>query len=159
MLEKNLKFYEEEEQELIFTEWNVDLAYEIGKDIVEFAKKERKTVGVEIYTQGRTVFKYLSQEATPNHEKWLSRKRNSVLFFYHSTAYLYKKMEADETQLVRKYGLPCEEATIIPGGFPIYVKGVGIIGSLCVTGMSFQEDHHLIVEMIKKWKEKKVNLW
>ena len=45
-------------------------------------------------------------------------------------------------------GLDNAEFVLAGGGFPIWVKHAGMIGSLCVSGLQEREDHRLAVDAI-----------
>ncbi len=123
-------------------------ATDIGKIIIEKAINEKRALCISIYINGRELFRFLSDECTPNHEQWLNRKRNTVLFFHQSTKFIGEKLNQDSSLLRKKYGLNEQEHTVVSGGIPIIVKGCGVIGALCISGMMPQEDHDLAVEML-----------
>ena len=82
------------------------------------------------------VFHFSAPAALPGSDRWVLRKHNTVMFFSHSSAWVLEKINGDQQVLSSKYGLDLKDHVAASGGFPILVKGVGLIGSLCVSGLS-----------------------
>ena len=54
----------------------------------------------------------------------------------------------DET--LQRYFLSPSEYAIAGGGFPIAVKGTGVIGAITVSGLPDRQDHQIIVDTLCK---------
>lgn len=50
--------------------------------------------------------------------------------------------------LAGRYGLPAIDYADHGGGFPIMVRGVGVIGTVVVSGLAQQDDHMAIVDVL-----------
>ncbi|EFQ36058.1 hypothetical protein CGRA01v4_06030 [Colletotrichum graminicola] len=89
----------------------------------------------------------------PDNEIWVQRKRNSVLRWGCSTWLLHNKMGGDEKLFASKSGMSREQASkyaIHGGGVPIRVQGVeGVVAVVVVSGLKQDEDHGVIVDVIK----------
>lgn len=116
----------------------------------ELLQKKNKKVAIEIFKNGRISLLYLPDQLNPDKIDWLKRKRNSVLYFGMSTKALNEKQNGDESLLVSKYSLDRSQYTIEMGAVPISVEGVGIIGSLAITGLTALEDHMLAIELLQE---------
>ncbi len=108
---------------------------------------------LEIYKNGRRMLLFITDKMSPDKENWLERKRNSVLYFGLSTHDLNKKCDGQASVLESKYGLDKGNYTLVAGGIPIVIEGVGMVGALCVTGLLPEEDHDLAVNILHKVKE------
>lgn len=69
-----------------------------------------------------------------------------------------RKFDGDEAGFASKFGISNEKAgeySIHGGAIPLRVKGVeGIVAVVVVSGLRQDEDHGVIVEVIKEhWKE------
>lgn len=98
----------------------------------------------------------------------MRRKRNTVLRFGASSWLMRCKMLAAtaaaadvEAAFVKKYALPssnggsvADDYAIHGGGFPVRVKGVeGVVGVIVVSGLKQEDDHQVIVEVVKDFIE------
>lgn len=152
MEERNWQeYYEEllkEEMELAFPRFTNEDALRLGQIIIEKAKGNPIPLGIEIVLNGLMVFRYYPSGITRDHEMWLSRKRKAVELRESSsmrlTAYL-----AQANATLSDWKLNEKEYCLGGGGYPIRIKGSGVIGSVCASGYVDTEDHAIIVEAIK----------
>ena len=143
-----LAMCEEQEERLQFAHFSRADALELGLKLYENAKKQPVPVAIEITVNGLVVFRYFPDGALPDSELWLARKRNSVALMEMSSLHFLAWLEQNgETLESRK--LPPNEYAAGGGGFPIRVRGTGVIGSICVSGLpDHMEDHRLVVETL-----------
>ena len=47
--------------------------------------------------------------------------------------------------------MPENEYACCGGGFPLTVKTIGVIGTICVSGLPHMEDHKLIVDALEEY--------
>ncbi|MFR5641060.1 MAG: heme-binding protein, partial [Butyricicoccus sp.] len=99
---------------------------------------------------GLVVFRYFAEGAKPDSELWLARKRNAVDLMETSSLRFFAELEdAGETFADRKLD-PNEYAA--GGGFPIRLRGTGVIGSICVSGYpDHVDDHQLIINTLAEY--------
>ncbi len=98
---------------------------------------------------------------TPDHETWARRKVNAVLRWTRSTWRLNREFNGDEAAFKRVFQLSEEQANsyaIHGGAVPVRVQGVeGIVAVVVVSGLRMEEDHGVIVDVIKQgWEEREV---
>lgn len=108
---------------------------------------------LEVYHSGRPGVVYIPENLAPDKADWLRRKRNTVLYFGLSTQALFEKQKGEESLLASKYGLELKDYTWTPGGVPIQVKGVGLVGAVTVTGLKPEEDHALALGLLRTLQE------
>lgn len=80
-------------------------------------------------------------------DRWLKRKQRTVEELGHSGYYLF--LENEESHIYQKYEND-EKYVICGGGFPICVNGENI-GVFCVSGLSHEQDHQLIVDAFEQY--------
>jgi uncharacterized protein (UPF0303 family) len=56
----------------------------------------------------------------------------------------------------KRHAVSFADYAIHGGGFPIYVLGVGIVGSVVLSGLPQREDHGLVVEALGEMLNVKV---
>lgn len=135
---------EQEEERLQFTSFSRADALALGLRLVEDAKAFPDPVAVEITVNGLVVFRYFPDGARLDSELWLARKRCSVELMDMSSLHFLAWLEANgETLESRK--LPADDYAAGGGGFPIRVRGTGMIGSVCVSGLPDHRDDHRLV--------------
>lgn len=94
---------------------------------------------------------------SPDNERWVARKRSTVLRWGCSTWLMHCKYAGDEDKFRAKFGMSPDEASgyaIHGGGFPVRVKGVeGVVAVVVVSGLKQHEDHGVIVEtFMEHWE-------
>ena len=123
----------EQEEKFQFEHFSREDALKIGLKLHENAKEQ--PVAVEITVNGLVVFRYFAEGAKPDSELWLARKRNAV--------------DLMETSSLRFFA-ELEDAA--GGGFPIRLRGTGVIGSICVSGYpDHVDDHQLIINTLAEY--------
>jgi uncharacterized protein (UPF0303 family) len=91
---------------------------------------------------------------TPDNDQWIRRKNNVVNRFGHSSFYIGRRLNNLSQTIEEKYFVSSTEYTAHGGGFPIILAHTGVIGTVTVSGMSQQEDHELVVTVLRKFLSK-----
>lgn len=140
----------EQEEKFQFERFSRRDALNIGLKLIENAEKQAQPVAVEITVNGLVVFRYFMEGSRPESELWLARKRNAVDLMEMSSLRFFAELEdAGETFADRKLD-PNEYAA--GGGFPIRLRGTGVIGSICVSGYpDHVDDHQLIINTLAEY--------
>lgn len=140
----------EQEEKFQFERFSRRDALNIGLKLIENAEKQAQPVAVEITVNGLVVFRYFMEGSKPESELWLARKRNAVDLMETSSLRFFAELEdAGESFADRKLD-PNEYAA--GGGFPIRLRGTGVIGSICVSGYpDHVDDHQLIINTLAEY--------
>jgi len=150
-VEEILESLLKEEGELQFSSFNEETAWQIGKRLVERATRENLPVMIDI-TRGEQQLFHASRPGTSaDNDEWAKRKVRLVYRFAHSSFYM--------GQLLKSMGKTIEEAFLIPesqyaphgGCFPVIIKGTGMVGTITVSGLAQEDDHHLVVKTIRAY--------
>ena len=138
----------EQEEKFQFEHFSREDALKIGLKLHENAKEQ--PVAVEITVNGLVVFRYFAEGAKPDSELWLARKRNAVELTESSSLRMFAEMEAaGQTFADRKL---CGDDYAAGGGFPIALRGTGVIGSICVSGFDDHlDDHQLVINTLAEY--------
>ena len=70
-----------EEQELQFTGFTNDDAWELGSALVAAAREQRAPVAIDVRRNGHQLFKAALPGATPDYDSWIERKARVVQRF------------------------------------------------------------------------------
>jgi len=111
-------------------------------------------INISLANANQTLFHTCTHSGTmPDNESWVARKRKTVLRWGVSTWYMSCKFGGDEKAFAEKYGLGNQggEYAIHGGGVPIRVTGVeGVVAVVVVSGLKQDEDHAVVVEVIRE---------
>ena len=139
-----------EEQELVFSSFTQDDAIRLGMMLVENGKKCDCPTAYEIVLNGMVVFRAFPNGTTPNNELWLKRKRNVVELMRKSSLRCFAEMERDGVSFSDMKLNDNDYAA--GGGFPIQVKGAGVIGCILVSGFpDHMDDHRLLISTVREY--------
>jgi uncharacterized protein (UPF0303 family) len=139
-----------EEQQLQFSQFSRQDALETGLAMVEEASRFPDPAAVEITLNGLVIFRYFPEGSIADNELWLARKRNSVNLMHMSSLRFLYWLEMMEMSLESRRIDP-KEYIACGGGYPIHLKGTGMVGSICISGLpDHQDDHAVIVAVLKR---------
>lgn len=119
-----------------------DWALQFGLKIQKIIKDEHlRPVGIRVTYKGLLVFQYLMDGK--KEDQWLKRKERTVLESGKSSYEVFLNQEQYHTWINN------DQYAICGGGYPIIENGQ-CVGSICVSGLAHDEDHRLIVRVLKE---------
>ncbi len=142
---------EKQEEELQFKSFDNDIAHEIGLMLFRKAREYNYPVAINITRNGQSIFYIALTGATNNNENWLRRKINTANHFQNSSMIVQLRSEQRKKSLSESHGLSDFDYAAAGGAFPIKVRGVGMIGTIAVSGLASEEDHMLIVDCLREY--------
>ena len=155
-IKKRIETYQKQEEVLQFEHFSNEDALDVGLLLVEYAKEKKYAVAIDITVNGYQMFKYGFAGASINNDKWIRRKINVVNSINKSSMLLGAMLESENLDMEKDYRLSNEDYAFHGGGFPIRIKGTGVIGTICVSGRPQQEDHQMIIDVLSKYLKKQV---
>lgn len=147
---EDLVIIDQQEAALRFSAFDANTAWELGSTLRAMLMERNAGGSVEIEIAGQVLFACATVGATPGQADWIRRKRNVVRRFARSTYAVGRMLERDGQTMEARHGLMLADYASHGGGFPIVVKGVGMVGSVIVSGLPQREDHALVVAAIAK---------
>src|SRR3954454_6847434 len=138
-----------EEEELKFSSFSNDDAWELGTALRELARRQGAPVAIDISRNQHQLFRAAVPGATPDIEAWIERKQRVVHRFGHSTLRVRQTFVERGTTFEEQSGLDPQRFAAHGGGFPVLVRSVGPVGVLVVSGLPQLEDHRLIVSALR----------
>ena len=144
-----------QEEELQFSHFNEDTAWELGSQLVAYAIAENLPITIDITRGTHQLFHASRPGTSPDNDEWVKRKIRLVNRFGHSSFYI--------GQMLKSQGQTIEEASLLPeseyaphgGCFPIIIKGTGIIGTITVSGLPQEDDHKVVVQALRTYLKQK----
>ncbi|GAC1471018.1 MAG: heme-degrading domain-containing protein [Chloroflexota bacterium] len=141
---------EREEQDIQFTSFTNEVALQVGMSLVEAAQRDGKAVTVDIARGGQQLFHYALPGTSPDNDDWIRRKNRVVMRFGHSSYYMGITYKKQQTTIDQKSLLDPRKFAAHGGAFPIIIRGVGVVGTVTVSGLPQEEDHRLVVSVLRE---------
>jgi uncharacterized protein (UPF0303 family) len=146
--EDDIKRIIEQEKALVFSSFDEDVAYKIGHGIRAYALQHKLAITAAVQTWGRPLYYMALPGTTGDNAHWMRRKANVVQRLMKSSYRVVLERSWTEDFFQPRRGLDNSEFVLAGGGFPIAVKGAGIIGAVCVSGLHERDDHRVIVDVL-----------
>ena len=147
-IKKDLAKIAEQEQRLRFQDFNADTAWKLGNRLKANAEARGVAVTIQIRVGKELVFFFAMPGVNPGNADWARRKRNVVELLWRSSYAVGLSLQEEESSLEAKMGLPTRDYAPHGGSFPIMVEGVGVVGTVTVSGLPQRDDHAMLVEEI-----------
>ena len=125
------------------------MALDIGLKIIDLAKIRNQNIAVEVCRLNHTVFLYMDDNLPVDKHNWLRRKANVAKQFEESSLSVKNDLEVGNMTLKKTFGLDDKNFIAKGGSIPIFVKNVGMIATITVSGLNDKEDHEIIIEAFK----------
>lgn len=146
-----LKELRQQEEDIQFASFANDTALAVGMALVQAARESGKAVTIDITRGGQQLFHFAMAGTSIDNGEWVKRKNRVVQRFGHSSFYMGISLENAGQTIEQKYLLPESEYAAHGGAFPLIIKGVGVVGTITVSGLPQQEDHELVVGTLKQF--------
>ena len=137
-----------QEEALQFTAFTNDTAVEVGLRLVDAARQERMGVTVDVCRNGQQLFHCALPGTSLDNDEWIKRKNRVVNRFGHSSYYMGMTYASKNTTIQESSLLDPTRYAAHGGAFPVIIKGVGVVGTITVSGLPQQEDHQLVVRVL-----------
>jgi uncharacterized protein (UPF0303 family) len=150
-IDKYIALVEGQEEALQFPHFNRRDAWELGKEFVRDILDKGIALAVNIrLLNGLVLFHYSAEGTTPDNEAWMTRKFHTVRDLDASTLLHTLRLQKRKKTLEER-GLDPSYYVSGGGGFPIRVRGTGLIGAALVSGLPGLQDHNMLVECISRY--------
>jgi uncharacterized protein (UPF0303 family) len=140
-----------EEQELQFTKFNEETAWQIGSQLVEQARSKALPVTIDITRGQHQLFHASLHGTSADNDEWVKRKVRLVYRFGHSSFYMGQLLKSKGKRIEEAYLLSESDYAPHGGCFPVIVRDTGVIGTITVSGLPQEEDHKLVVQAIREY--------
>ncbi|MEG1523747.1 MAG: heme-degrading domain-containing protein [Clostridia bacterium] len=150
-IEDTIVRLEQEEALLQFEHFSNDDAWTLGSMLVAKAKLRGVMPAFEIIVNGYTVFRYAFAHTNLHNDMWLKRKSNTVHAVHMSSLHVGALLKKNNEDISHDWLLSAQDYAVLGGGFPLTLKGTGVIGSICCSGLPHETDHQIIVDTIAEF--------
>lgn len=115
------------------------------------ARDRHAPVAIDIRRGGQQLFHAALPGSTPDNDAWIDRKRRVVDRYGCSSLLVGSRFRAKGTTFEESSRLDPDVYAAHGGSFPINVEGVGVIGTVTVSGLPQLQDHRLVVEALEQF--------
>lgn len=150
-LDKIVAELEEQEKTLLFDAFGNDTALEIGMMLVNRAKADGLSITVDVTRGGQQLFHHALEGTSQDNDFWVRRKNATVYRFGQSSYRFALRWRSIDDTLRRSFGVSEADYGMCGGAFPVTVRGVGIVGTVTVSGLTEEDDHALVVRAIREY--------
>lgn len=133
---------------LVLDRFDEAVAFEIGLALRAKALVDALPIVVEIQAFDRPLFFCALPGSDGSNRDWTRRKINVVKRYLRSSYRLLLENTAEDRLFKPCDGLDVRDYVLAGGGFPITVRGAGLIGVIAVSGLPDRDDHNLIVSIL-----------
>jgi uncharacterized protein (UPF0303 family) len=135
-----------QEEELQFSSFTNDDAWRLGCMLVEAARG--LPVAIDISRGEQRLFHAALAGSAADNDAWIERKNRVVRRFGHSSFYMGVSSDGSFND---QFLLDEREFAAHGGAFPVIVRDVGVVGTVTVSGLPQEEDHRLVVSVLREF--------
>lgn len=138
----------EQERGLEFVSFDEHTAFSIVSRIRGRAVANGWSIVCDVRLWDRQLCYFSMPGSSGDNPVWALRKSNTVKRLLRSSYRATLEVNAADRMFPPHRNLPVEEFALSGGGFPIRVKGAGVIGSITVSGLHERDDHEIVVQAV-----------
>ena len=140
---------EAQERDLILPVADLGALHELGRRMSRAAAERALPIVIQIRSGGRLAFVAALPGSTASNDDWAACKARIAQRFEHSSLLVRLLHERDGVDVNAIHGLPWERYRSHGGAVPLRAAGVGMIGSVVVSGLPQLADHAFVVEQLE----------
>jgi uncharacterized protein (UPF0303 family) len=137
---------EQQERMLQLSHFDNEDALALGDLLVELGRLRLLPIAIDIRRNGHQLFHAALPGSTPDNDSWIERKVAVVNRFSESSYLVGRRFQAKGESLDQAHGLDPIQFAAHGGSVPIQIIGVGVVGTVTVSGLAQAEDHALVIE-------------
>lgn len=142
---------ERQERELRFAAFDNETAWRLGVALVEAARSEGLAVTIDIRRNGQQLFHAAMPGTAADNDAWIVRKTRVVDRFGRASLHVGERARQEGLTFEEQMRLPPGDYAAHGGAFPITVTGVGVVGTVAVSGLPQIEDHAFVVRILQRF--------
>ncbi|UWF76968.1 MULTISPECIES: heme-degrading domain-containing protein [Microbacterium] len=139
-----------QEERLVLPRFTFDEAWEIGSWLVRAARERGLAITIRIVRGEQVLFHAALPGTSADNDGWATRKANTVSRFGQSSYLVGLSHKASGADFLDKPWNDPARYAAHGGAFPVTVAGVGVVGSVTVSGLAQADDHALVVEALEQ---------
>ena len=140
-----------QEERLQFASFSHDDAWMLGSRLRERALERGQAITIDIALGEQRLFHCALPGTSAHNDVWIERKKRTVREFGASSYLVGLRFPIlDNHTLEAAPWMDPRQFAGHGGGFPLAIRGVGVVGTIAVSGLPHEVDHGLIVEALSE---------
>jgi uncharacterized protein (UPF0303 family) len=140
-----------QEERLQFTTFSHDDAWMLGSSLRDRALARGQAITIDIALGEQRLFHCALPGTSAHNDVWIERKKRTVREFGASSYLVGLRFPIlDSHELEAAPWMDPRQFAGHGGGFPLAIRGVGVVGTIAVSGLPHEIDHGLIVEALSE---------
>lgn len=141
-----------QEERVQFASFSNDDAWMLGSRLRDLAVERGHVITIDIARGEQRLFHCALPGTSPHNDVWIERKKRTVREF-NASSYLVglRFPSVDAHVLEHAPWMDPAQFSGHGGGFPLAIRGSGVVGTIAVSGLPHQVDHALIVEALTQY--------
>jgi len=140
---------EAQERDLVLHQADLGSLHKLGRLMSKAAADRALPIVIQIRSVGRLVYVAALPGSTASNDEWATRKARVAQHFEQSSLLVRLLHERDGHEVNTRHALSPELFQAHGGAFPLRARGVGVIGSVVVSGLPQVEDHAFVVQQLE----------
>jgi len=145
---------EAQERDLVLAHFTLDDAWELGSSLVRIGREREHPITIDITRGAQQVFHAALDGTSANNDTWIGRKSRTVRQLGTSSYLAGLRAKANGSTFEDVPWVDPLRYSGHGGGFPVSVRGVGVVGTLTVSGLPQADDHALAVEALEALRKR-----
>ncbi len=140
-----------QEERLQFSTFTHDDAWMLGSRLRDRAVERGQAITIDIALGEQRLFHCALPGTSAHNGVWIERKKRTVREFGASSYLVGLRFPIlDGHTLEAAPWMDAVQFTGHGGGFPLALRGIGVVGTIAVSGLPHEVDHGLIVEALSE---------
>ena len=140
---------EAQERDLVLERADLASLQSLGRLMAKAAEERELPIVIQIRAGARLVYVAALPGSTASNDQWAARKARLTEHFEQSSMLVRLRHERDGLDVHTAHTLSPELYQAHGGAFPLRARGVGMVGSVVVSGLPQIEDHAFVVEQLE----------
>lgn len=145
---------EDQERNLVLARFTLDDAWELGSWLVRTGRERGHPITVDITRGAQQVFHAALDGTSAHNDTWIERKTRTVRELGTSSYLAGLRAKSNGSTFEDVPWVDPLRFSGHGGGFPMTVRGVGVVGTLTVSGLPQADDHALAVEALTALRDR-----
>ncbi|WP_433265012.1 heme-degrading domain-containing protein [Actinosynnema sp. CS-041913] len=141
----------EQEERLVFTSFTNEDALALGTLMVDAAREQGLPVVVSVRRGRQRLFHAALPGTSADNDGWIERKSRVVDRYGRSSFWVGESFRAQGKSFEADSYLDPREYSAHGGVFPVNIAGVGLVGTVGVSGLPQADDHAFVVAQVERF--------